>query len=56
MSSVKTFVGRKRESLIWIYIDYNEQTGEKKCCVVDVQTGKECGTLIAGKNWMYSDS
>lgn len=50
MSLDKMFAGRRRESSVWKYFEYNEQTRKSKCCVTDAKIGKECGALLAGKN------
>lgn len=49
VSLSKLLAGRRRESLVWAYFDYSEQTRKSKCQVVD-KSGKECGALLAGKN------
>ena len=49
VSLSKMFAGRRRESLVWDYFDYCEQTRKSKCRVVD-KSGKECGALLADKN------
>jgi len=54
MSLAKTFVGRKWECVIWNYFARNELTQKPKCCVVDVQTGKNCDTFLTWKKLIWS--
>jgi len=49
-SFVKTFSGRKRESPIWKYFEYLEDSNKSKCPVVNEKTQKQCSNLLAGKN------
>lgn len=51
MSSLsQLFAGRKKESHVCDYFNYEEATGKSKCTVIDSQTGAECGINLAGKN------
>jgi BED zinc finger len=43
MSSLsKLLAGRRKESPVWDYFDYNSETNKSKC--------KECAVLLSGKN------
>uniref|UniRef100_A0A3P9J2Q6 DUF659 domain-containing protein n=1 Tax=Oryzias latipes TaxID=8090 RepID=A0A3P9J2Q6_ORYLA len=42
-------VGRKRESPIWDFLEYNSVENKSKCLVVEAGD-KICGTLLKGKN------
>lgn len=44
-----TKVGRKRQSPIWNYFKYDEETDKSKCLVVESGC-KICGVLLKGKN------
>jgi len=50
ISLAQMFAGRN--SLIWKYVEYNERT-RKSVLRCWCKTGKECGTLLAGKNSSY---
>ena len=41
--------GRKRESPVWDYFEYNEVVGKSQCLVKDDKTGKTCCAVLAGK-------
>jgi hypothetical protein len=50
MSLAKMLAGRRRESYVWHYFNYCEETQKSMCMVVDEKTGKSCGMALAGKN------
>lgn len=50
MSLSRLMAGRKRDSPVWEYFTYDEQSGKSKCVVCDEKAGNECGVLFAGKN------
>jgi hypothetical protein len=41
--------GRKRESDVWKWFDYDENR-DKSACLVKLKTGKQCTMLLSGKN------
>ena len=49
-SLARLLSGRKRESPVWEYFEYCEESGKSKCVVMDEKTGNECGVFLAGKN------
>lgn len=42
MSLNKNFVGRKRDSVVWDWFEYNIGTDSCRCLVVDDKSEKEC--------------
>jgi hypothetical protein len=49
MSLSKLMAGRKRESCVWKWFDYDEKI-DKTACLVKLKTGKLCTMLLSGKN------
>lgn len=45
---VKLNSGRRKESGVWQYFDYDDQSRRSKCNICTSQ--KVCGFLVAGKN------
>lgn len=50
MSFSQMFAGRKRESSIWDYYEYDDKTEKSICKVCDATSGRVCGLKLAGKN------
>ena len=50
MSLQKTLGGRRRESCVWDFFEYNETTDKSQCLVVDEKSGKRCNVNLSGKN------
>ena len=48
MSLVKLLSGRKRQSVVWDYFEYEEHH-EKSRCIVLNDKGEPCGVRIAGR-------
>lgn len=48
MSVYSLYAGRKRESTVWNYFDYDKIADISKCRVIVSE--KECGKLMSGKN------
>ena len=52
MSLSRLLAGRKRDSPVWDFFNFDEATG-KSTCQVGLETGRNngiCGTALAGKN------
>jgi hypothetical protein len=49
MSLCKSLAGRKRDSFVWNYFNYDDTSG-KSICQVCVRDDKVCGVGITGKN------
>ena len=48
--AVKIFSGRKRESSVWKYFEYDEKIGKSRCNVVDIKTRLVCQAELVDKN------
>lgn len=48
--AVAAKVGRKRQSPIWDFFEYDEEIDKSKCLVVETDCDKICGLLLKGKN------
>ena len=42
--------GRRRESSVWDYFKFSEETQKSMCMVFDDKLGRNCGVVLAGKN------
>ena len=50
MSLSKNSTGRKKESAVWEWFEYDIPSDTCKCIVMDKATGKMCNRKIAGRN------
>ena len=50
MSLAKLLAGRRRESSVWDYFKFSDDTQKSMCMVFDDKLGRNCGVVLAGKN------
>lgn len=48
-SLAKSLAGRKRESTVWDYFQYDERTDKSRCLANDERTKKQCTVTLSGK-------
>jgi len=45
----KSLAGRKRESAVWNFFEYNENEDKSKCLAIDERNKKPCTAILSGK-------
>jgi len=46
---VRMFSGRKKDSSVWRYFSYDDESDRSTCQVKTIKDDKECGVELAGK-------